>query len=245
MENIIKISASIVVYNEDKETLKRVIENFLAINLEKELVIIDNSSEVFLQDLCENYSCVQYVFNGQNIGFGAGHNLAFSYLSKKSDLHMVINPDVYFDSVDMENFLKWMANSKDISLSIPKVLNPNGTVQNVVRNIPTILSLLKRKLHIDSDELIVKDNCVQEIPFAHGCFLIFKTDIFKALDGFDERFFMYMEDVDIFVRAKKYGKTVINPTYRIYHEYRKASSKNLKLFLWHLISVIKFFWKYR
>jgi len=56
---------------------------------------------------------------------------------------------------------------------------------------------------------------------------------------------MYMEDVDIFVRAKKYGKTVINPTYKIYHEYRKASSKNLKLFLWHLNSVIKFFWKYR
>ncbi len=90
----------------------------------------------------------------------------------------------------------------------------------------------------------MKDNCIYEIPFTYDCFIIFKTNIFKELGNFDESF-IYMEDINIFVGVKKYGKTIINPIYKIYHEYIKTSSKNLKLFLWHPNSVIKFFWKYR
>jgi len=108
-----------------------------------------------------------------------------------------------------------------------------------------MLKLLKRKLNILSDEFDEDSfTKVSEIPFAHGCFFIFKTDVFKELAGFDESFFMYMEDVDIFIRAKKFGKTVINPKYKIYHEYRKASSKNKKLLILHISSALKFFLKY-
>jgi len=76
-------------------------------------------------------------------------------------------------------------------------------------------------------------------------FMVFKTDIFQRLGGFDKRFFMYMEDIDIFIRAKQYGKTVIDTHYKIYYEYRKGSSKNTKLLIWHIVSAIKFFWKYK
>ena len=55
---------------------------------------------------------------------------------------------------------------------------------------------------------------------------------------------MYMEDLDIFIRAKKYGKTVINTNYKIYHEFRKGSSKSFKLLKYHIISAYKFFKKY-
>lgn len=240
-----KISASIVIYNEDKEVLKRVIEDYLAIELDRELIIVDNSSKSTLREFCESYSGVTYVFSRKNIGFGAGHNLAFSYTSKRSNLHLIINPDVYFDSAEMKEFLEWLATEKDKSLAIPKVLNPDGSIQNTVRNIPTLMALLKRKLHIDHDELSINMYQISEIPFAHGCFMAFKTEVFEKLGGFDERYFMYMEDVDIFIEAKEYGKTVINPTYKIYHQYRKGSSKNLKLFFWHLISVIKFFTKHK
>lgn len=239
-----KISASIVIYNEDKKTLQRVIENFLALSLEKELIIVDNSPTNTLEDFCKQFN-VQYLFSGKNIGFGSGHNLAFKHLKQNSDVHLIINPDTYFHSVEIEQFLLWLSSHEDVSLATPFICNPDGTVQNVVRNIPTPLGLLKRKLNINHDELAVKKDMVMEIPFAHGCFMAFQTEVFEKMRGFDECFFMYMEDVDIFIRAKRYGKTVMNSNYSIYHEFRKGSSKSFRLLRWHLSSAIKFFYKYR
>ncbi|MEA1920261.1 MAG: galactosyltransferase-related protein, partial [Campylobacterota bacterium] len=85
---------------------------------------------------------------------------------------------------------------------------------------------------------------IDDVPFCHGCFMMFKSDIYKKLHGFDKRFFIYMEDADIFIRAKHYGKTVLNPDFSITHEHRRGSAKNMKLLLWHIISAMKFFWKH-
>ena len=238
-----KITASIVIYNEKRETLQRVIENFLSLPFTKELVIIDNSPLDTLTSLCHKYEHLIYIFSGENLGFGKAHNLGFSNLTLKSDVHMIINPDTYFLAHEMLAYLTWMAEEKEVALSTPKVCNPDGSTQNVVRNIPTPLSLIKRKFNPHYDELSVRENTVEEIPFAHGCFMVFQTEVFEKMGGFDERYFMYMEDIDIWIRAKQYGKTVINTHSKIYHEHRKGSSKSLKLLCFHLSSAYKFFMK--
>jgi len=238
-----KISATIVIYNENKEVLKKAIESFLSLNFKKELVIVDNSPSNYLEDFCKSFKDVKYIYSGKNLGFGKGHNLGFKSLSIISDYHLVINPDIWFEKKEIKAFLLWLDNQKDISLAIPKILNEDGTTQKVVRNIPTPISLIKRKLGLDLDEIEIQDKSITEIPFAHGSFLVFPSYVFKKLNGFDERFFMYMEDVDIFVRAKKYGKTIINTNYSVYHKWNRASSKNFKLLYHHIISAIKFFIK--
>lgn len=241
-----KISASIVIYKENKETLKKVINSFISLkDIKKEFIIVDNSPNEDLKTFCESFEGVSYIFSGDNLGFGRGHNLAFKNLKEKSDIHMIINPDVYFYSDEISSFLNCFYEQKEISLSTTKVCYPDGENQNIIRNVPTVIDLIKRKLKINSGELHIEDNCIKEVPFAHGCFFIFKTEVFEKLKGFDERFFMYMEDLDIFIRAKEYGKTVINTKYKIYHEYRKGSSKSLKLLFWHIGSAIKFFFKYK
>ena len=241
-----KISASIVIYKENKETLQKVINSFLFLkDIKKEFIIVDNSPSDELKIFCESFDGVSYIFSGDNLGFGKGHNLAFKNLKEKSDIHMIINPDVYFYSDEISSFLSWFYEQKEISLATTKVCYPDGENQNIIRNVPNIFDLIKRKLKIANGELYIEDNCIKEVPFAHGCFFIFKTEVFEKLGGFDERFFMYMEDLDIFLGAKKYGKTVINTNYKIYHEFRKGSSKSLKLLLWHVSSAIKFFFKYK
>jgi len=239
-----KISASIVIYNENKETLQKVIDSFLSLAYDKELVIMDNSPENVLESFCSAYENVKYIFSGQNLGFGRGHNLAFKEVTK-SDIHLILNPDIYFDGKSINAFLEWFYKERDVSLAIPNVLNIDGSVQKVVREIPTPLSLLKRKLGIDTVELEIPVNMVQEIPFAHGCFFTFRYEVYEQLEGFDERYFMYMEDVDIWIRAKKYGKTVINTNYAIYHEHRKGSAKSIKLFFYHICSAVQFFANYK
>jgi GT2 family glycosyltransferase len=239
-----KFSATIVIYNENEDTLKRVLQNLLEIELEKEIVVVDNSDKDTLKESCQ-YDDVSYLFAGKNLGFGKAHNHGFKHLKKTSDIHLIVNPDIYFNPQEIKNFIQWMHKTNDISLGVTKVLYPDGTFQPTVRDIPTPFTLLKRKLGIVDDEWNKErfEN-ITEIPFAHGCFFAFKYDTYKSINGFDEDFFMYMEDIDIFIRAKKYGKTVINPEYVIYHEFRKGSSKSLKLLLYHISSAIKFFTKY-
>jgi GT2 family glycosyltransferase len=187
---------------------------------------------------------LKYIHADKNIGFGRGHNKAVKFI-KKADIHLVLNPDINFEPTALEEFLEWFIEEKDVVLAIPKVLYPDGSFQHVVRDIPTPITLFKRKLNNFSDEWSedrLQD--ITEIPFAHGCFFAFDYNVYRQLNGFEEKYFMYMEDIDIWIRAKKYGKTLYNPYYKIYHEHRKGSSKSLKLFIYHLVSAIKFFRKY-
>ena len=242
---MIKISASIVIYNDKREILEKAIESFLSLGVEKELIVVDNSSIASLKSFCEQLNDTQYLFLGKNTGFGKGHNIAFNSLKLRSNIHLILNPDIFFDAQEIESFLKWFRQDATAALAIPQVRYPDGTLQNVVRNIPTPLSLLKRKFICNYGAIRIDDNIIKEIPFAHGCFMAFKTEVFEKINGFDERFFLYMEDVDIWIRAKKFGSTVINTHYKIYHEHRKGSAKNLKLLLLHISSVLKFFRKYK
>ena len=82
--------------------------------------------------------------------------------------------------------------------------------------------------------------------FMHGCFMLFKTDDFVNIRGFDERFFLYMEDADICRQLKMSGKEILYyPKEQITHVHRRGSSKNIKLFYFHLVSAIRYFRKWR
>lgn len=250
---MIKVSATIAIYNEDREILQKAIDSFLKIKFEKELIIVDNSKEPYLRDFCRSYKYTKYIFTDRNLGFARAHNLGFKNLTIKSTIHIVINPDVYFQNID--NLIEWMQESEEIAISTPRIYSIDGTIQNTIREIPTPTTLFKRRLNTlfgFFDKFVKRDEYanfdfrdIQEIPSAHGCFLLFKRDIYEKLLGFDEKFFLYMEDIDIFIRAKKYGKTVINPHYIVYHKHRKGSHKSLKLLLYHIKSSIIFFWKWR
>ncbi|MEG1886813.1 MAG: glycosyltransferase family 2 protein, partial [Oscillospiraceae bacterium] len=70
--------------------------------------------------------------------------------------------------------------------------------------------------------------------------MIIRTEVFKMLNCFDERFFMYMEDADLSRRASKFGKIVFLPQYTVTHLWERTSSKSLKYLLIHLVSSIKY-----
>ena len=249
-----RVTASIVVYREKEETLGSLLKSFEGLTAEKEVIVVDNSPDDRLRKVCETFADVRYIFAGRNLGFGAGHNLAFADRRLPSEVHLVVNPDIGFEAAELQSFLNWFAAEEGIALAVPKVLNPDGTLQHTVREVPTPTMMLKRRLNLLGvfDRSVARDewrdvplHTVTDIPFAHGAFLAFKSDVFEKLGGFDERFFMYMEDVDIFLRAKAHGRTVIQPAFSITHEHRRASARNRRLFVQHLISAYRFFRKYQ
>jgi len=82
------------------------------------------------------------------------------------------------------------------------------------------------------------------IPNISGCFMLLRSSLISQVGGFDERFFMYCEDVDLGRRFHKVSKTVHYPHEQVYHDYEKGSYKKPKLLWYHIVSAVKYFNKH-
>jgi hypothetical protein len=87
-------------------------------------------------------------------------------------------------------------------------------------------------------------NKIMEVPILSGCFMFLRTDIFTSIGGFDERFFMYLEDFDLTRRMGEKSKTIFFPEVEIVHAHAKESYKNKKMMWIHIKSTIKYFNKW-
>lgn len=248
------ITASLVVYHNSKEDISKVIESFLDYKLNSKLFVIDNSADDSLRELCKD-SKVEYVFNNKNLGFGAAHNIAFDKAYQlNSEYHILLNPDVYFNASTIEGLIKKASSDISIGLLMPKIIYPNGETQYLCKLIPTPKDLILRRF-IPSEKIkkslekkyelrffSYKEEA--EIPVLSGCFMMIRTSVLKQVNGFDERFFMYLEDVDLCRRIGKVSKLLYYPKVATVHNYEKGSYKNKKLLTYHIKSAVKYFNKW-
>ena len=242
------ITASIVLFNENIDTLKKTVHSFLGVPIEKKLYLVDNSSQNSLENYFKHPE-IEYLFNGKNIGFGKAHNLILDKINSK--FHLILNPDVEFNSDVITDLMKVLDHNSEVSFISPKVLYPNKQEQFICRKHPTFFELINRKLQLSKSKIFHNEyrNKNLEKPFypefIHGCFMLFKTVDFKTLKGFDERYFLYMEDADICRKIDLLGKKKLYyPKVKITHQHQRGSSKNIKLFFHHISSAIKYFLKW-
>jgi len=249
-----EISATIVLYENDIKVLKKTIESFLQIPLKKRLFLIDNSKRNILENEVNNPE-ISYQFIGRNIGFGAANNLVIQRIKNNSKYHLILNPDVTFSSDVIPSLIKAFQNEDNIAMIAPEVLFPDGRRQYSCRRYPTFRDLFIRRSGflkrifssvIHKGEYKDKDLTKSFYPdFVHGCFMLFKTQDFIKIEGFDEHYFLYMEDVDICKKIDVIGKKkMYYPNKQITHILKKDSSKNVRFFLIHFISSIKYFKKW-
>ena len=248
MEVFLKITATIVMYNENISTLKKTVDSFLLTPIPKKLFLVDNSSTDKLRALFVHPEIV-YIFVGKNIGFGAAHNLVLRRLN--SEFHLILNPDISFNKNTIVALTDVLKKELSVSFLTPKVLSVHNTLQHVCRKHPTIYNLLNRRLHFSKKELSKNEyrgTCLEKPmypEFIHGCFMLFKTKDFIDLGGFDERYFLYMEDADLCRKIAESGKKILYyPLITITHEHQRGSSKKIKLFFYHVSSAIKYFLKW-
>ena len=78
-----------------------------------------------------------------------------------------------------------------------------------------------------------------------GMFMLFRKDFFKNINGFDQGYFLYYEDIDLCIRARKqkFEVVFVNSTF-VYHDARRSSHKNLRFLIIHITSVVRFFSKH-
>ena len=132
MSDKIQITASIVLYKENVQTLKSTVKSFLQIPFSKKLYLIDNSPKNTLEKEF-NHPEIEFIFNNKNIGFGAAHNLVLKDL--KSEYHLILNPDVSFNATVFNELILQLKQNKDVAMISPKVVYPNGEMQYTCRKI--------------------------------------------------------------------------------------------------------------
>ena len=252
-------TACIVTYNTEQEELNRILNCFKKIKLKFKLWISDNSEKDILRNFIENFSDdrIKYIFNNSNKGFGAGHNIVLQKLieeNEKSEFHLMINADVFFEENTIEKIIAYMRKNSDIGQIGPKIYESNGEINRSCRLLPTPLNLIFRRFFPVKSIVEKMDYSYEmkwydykstiEVPILSGCFIFIRTDILKDIGVFDERYFMYMEDYDLCRRIGKKYKTVFYPEVKIIHEHGKASYKSRKMMIIHIKSAIKYFNKW-
>ncbi len=248
-----KISASIVVYKNDPDVLKRTILSFQRCALGGKLIVIDNSPTDIVRSLCESLG-VTYIFNDANLGFGKAHNLALKNVLSDSKYHLVLNPDVYFDEDVLQPLFEFMEEHSQVGLVMPKVLYPDGSLQKLCKLLPTPWNLIFRRFFAflpghqkrnDAYEMACSGyDKVMEVPFLSGCFMFLRTSALAKIGLFDERFFLYAEDTDLSRRMHRAYKTMYYPFVHIYHIHARGSYKNFRLMIRNIISACTYFTKW-
>ena len=246
------VTVSIVTYKTDVDELKKCF-NSLYSKIVDTIYIVDNSNQQYLSDFCNGYPNVEYIPNN-NIGYGAAHNIAIrKAIAMGSRYHLVLNSDVYFDPLVLEHLVNYMERNEDVAQVQPYITYPNGELQYTVRLLPSPADLIFRRfLPKKIGERMDRRYTLQfwdhrsplNIAYHQGSFMFFRVKAFETVGLFDERYFMYPEDIDITRRMHKQYKTMYWPEVTVVHAHRAASYKSKKMLKIHMWNMCKYFTKW-
>lgn len=242
---------SIVIYNHSSSEITPLVQILKQSGVVSELFVIDNSPTTTPGF---NNLPITYIFTGKNLGYGAAHNIAIRRtIEQNIPYHLVINPDISFVPDILGKIEEFMNNNSEIGHLMPKVFYPDGQIQYLCKLLPTPFDLIFRrflpqrwtKSRMEKFELRASGyNRIMDVPYLSGCFMFLRTEALKEVGMFDERFFMYPEDIDLTRRIHKEFRTVFYPEVSIVHHHAQSSYVNLRMLLIHIWNMIKYFNKW-
>ncbi len=246
------ITASIVAFESKPEELKQSALSFLNLDVPKLLLIIDHSPTDDLKTVC-NFPDTLYFHHPENRGFGAGHNIAIRKTINHSPYHLVLNPDINFEPDVLPELLSFLEKNKDVAHLMPKIVDAQGNLQHLAKLLPTPADLIFKRFFPSSFykkrkekfQLLFTDySKPMNVPYLSGCFMLLRTQALQDVGLFDERFFMYPEDIDLTRRLHAKYKTLYYPYVTVVHRHEASSYKSTKMLWVHLSNMIKYFNKW-
>ncbi len=233
-----------IVSHDHGEMVSGLVRQLLDCSEVREIVVTCNIPESMNLPDDERVSLIN---NSTPKGFSANHNAAFETVAGDAGclFFCPINPDVRLQANPFPELLTAF-NDKAVAMVAPLVLGENGLVEDSLRRFPTLRSLFSKALGgADGRYSVVLGQPDFHPEWVAGMFMLFRTESFRQLGGFDERFFLYYEDVDICARAWKQGfKIVACPSAVVVHDARRDSRRKLRFMFWHLSSLAKYFSKH-
>lgn len=228
-----KITIIILTYNSSRyieKLLESITTRYEKViqKMELEVLVADNASTDNTVNLAEKFKNVKVVENGDNFGFAKGNNLA----AKKAlgDILVFINPDAKFTDGDIFDMTEVLKDHK-VGVVGGNILNYNGGRELSCGKFYNLLNTLL--LSIGLEEAVgvrFAPKKEQEVDFVSGAFLAIRRELFEKLNGFDEHYFMYIEDSDLCFRVKKAGFSVVfSPKATIQHVGQGSSNRTFAI----------------
>lgn len=251
------LSITIVAYKNYNDIKKAIstIEQYTTIPCK--IYVVDNGNSEMDDDDVHDFKAflrqfeeITYIDSEGNIGFGAGHNKVLPIINSK--YHAIVNPDVILKDDVFSSIIEYMENTENVGMVIPRIVDENGELQKVYRKELTVFDmfirmfcsgLFKRRQakHTLQDKDYTK---TFQVPFGQGSFLVIRTELFRELEGFDDGFFMYIEDADLCKRVNQKTRLMYFPGAEVIHKWEKGSHKSKTLFKYHLNSMLYYFKKW-
>lgn len=188
----------------------------------------------------------------ENLGFGRGHNSVLPRLT--SDVHFILNPDIllYLGENTLAGLADWLLAQPGAVMATPQLYYPDGRIQHLPRRKPTPWRLLARQLAPRFGGVFAKADAhytmqdedlalPRPIEFCTGSFMAVRTDVFRQIGGFDEGYFMYVEDADITQKALQKGSVWLAPQFRAVHAWHRDPMRDAGKFVMQLKSMGRYF----
>lgn len=247
------IGVSIVLYRTSVRTVLPLVEQLVAQGARK-VYLLDNSPKGF--DAFAGWSppdTVSTLSLRQNLGYGRANNLAIRDSVIRHRYHLVCNPDISLGQELLSDLYELMEARPDVGLCGPRIIAPDGRLQYLCKRAPTLFDLfirrflpstwfLQRRRHYEMRDHSYEQE--MEPTFLSGCFMFFRSSVLKQLDGFDERYFLYLEDLDLSRRSQGIARNLYYPRNHVVHVHERGAHKSLKLLVVFGISTCKYFLKW-
>jgi GT2 family glycosyltransferase len=187
-----------------------------------------------------------------NVGYGAAHNLIINNLD--TSFHLMLNPDVVLGKQFLTAGINYLIDHDDVALVVPMASHENSERQFLCKRYPSVLTLfvrgfLPRNLHKLFTKRLARyemrdlhDGQInKDILIASGCCMLSRSSVLTAVNGFDERYFLYFEDFDLSLRIRQQGRIAYLPTMEIIHGGGYTARKGFSHVRMFIRSAIRFF----
>lgn len=253
-----------VVYHNNAHYLARVVPPLLEVvrATGATCFLIDNASTDATSTMLASFlgpedTRVHLLRTPTNLGFGRAHNLVLDQL--ETSYHLICNPDILFTGPDaLTKTLAFLEGHPEVGLATIRLKDPDGGLQYANKRDPNVLDLfLRRFFRRDAapgwirrrmDRYEMRDagyEAIVDVPFVNGAFMLVRTQLLKAVGGFDPRYFLYFEDADLsrLIRRTRH-RTIYYPGASVIHFWERAAHKRLFFTKVLLESMIQFFRKW-
>lgn len=250
---MLRLNVSIVLYRPDWEEVKGLTEVLLRVRRLHRVYWIDNSP-IAAERLPIDSPQLVYIHEGKNIGYGAGHNVAIrESVYDEIPFHLVVNSDIEVSVEGIDAMLDFMEQHSEVGSMMPRIVGLDGSVQHLCKLLPTPLdvfgrrflpSCLMRKRNARYEMLESGYDKMLNVPYLSGCFMLLRTEAVLKARLFDERFFMYPEDIDLTRRIHRDYLTLYFPYVTVIHHHKRASYHSAKMLWIHIVNMCRYFNKW-
>lgn len=219
------------------------------------VVVNDHQPGEAVERLAEGADC--FLANRDNPGYGRAVNRLVVRLGQLPPYIGVLNTDLSWPPGTFERLLAWMQQQPEVSLAVPQILDETGQPQQLCKHNPTLLGLFSRRFvpdwlkpnwlkRYDRWYVMADHNyeAVFEAPYLSGCCMLIRSDAFRRAGGFDERYFLYLEDADLTRSLAREGRCVHLPVAGVVHGWGRGNYRNLGLMAVNLASAWHYFRKW-